>query len=665
MGGDTSSLAPGLLAPVPNETLIEGRFAVDCARPLPGAGGGLPAFVAEDRGGRRSGLMAVQTPPELPPRSPAPPGDVPGVLMPHALGPAAGADGRLGWFVICTAPPGPPLWPSAETSVAPWSEADLLRWLILPAATALEALRARGLTHRAIRPDNLFRANAAAPVVLGCAWATPPAFLQPAAFEPPYAAMCLPGGRGAGCIADDVYALGVTALALALGRMPWASLIDAAVIAGKLEHGPLAALAGERRLPPSLADLLRAMLADDPAQRPPPELLRTPQAAGARRMAGRPPRRAHRALQLGEATVWDARGLAYAIARDPVAGARALRTGAADHWLRRSLDDAALAMKLEEPLRRRQAEAPAEEARADAVLSMHAVALLDPLAPLCWGGVALWPDGIGPALAAHDVPQLPALLLEEAPAAFAALRAPPEEAVRLRQDGRGRRAVLARRGWAGGVARLRYALNPLLPCRSGALGGTPVVRLADVLPALEAAVARARPPDGQVMDAELVAFIAARQDGGMEALLAPFADGMAAPRAALAQLRLLARLQAGQGAGRLPALAAALVEAARPELDSWQSRLRRTEKAERLAVAAAAGDLAGMMSVLDDPAGRAAEAAGKRQALAEADAIDARIAALEAGTAARAAAARALGREIAAGLGLAALAASGVAALLG
>jgi len=178
-------------------------------------------------------------------------------------------------------------------------------------------------------------------------------------------------------------------------------------------------------------------------------------------------------------------------------------------------------------------------------------------------------------------------------------------------------------------------------------------------------VARARPPDGQVMDAELVAFIAARQDGGLEALLAPFADGMAAPRAALAQLRLLARLQAGQGAGRLPALAAALVEAARPELDSWQSRLRRTEKAERLAVAAAAGDLAGMMSVLDDPAGRAAEAAGKRQALAEADAIDARIAALEAGTAARAAAARALGREIAAGLGLAALAASGVAALLG
>ena len=30
---------------------------------------------------------------------------------------------------------------------------------------------------------------------------------------------------------------------------------------------------------------------------------------------------------------------------------------------------------------------------------MRAIAVLDPLAPLCWRGVALWPDGIGTALA--------------------------------------------------------------------------------------------------------------------------------------------------------------------------------------------------------------------------------------------------------------------------
>ena len=46
--------------PEANTRLIAGRYAVDPTRPLPGAGGGLPAFAATDRHSL-SGLMAVQT----------------------------------------------------------------------------------------------------------------------------------------------------------------------------------------------------------------------------------------------------------------------------------------------------------------------------------------------------------------------------------------------------------------------------------------------------------------------------------------------------------------------------------------------------------------------------------------------------------------------------
>ena len=31
---------------------------------------------------------------------------------------------------------------------------------------------------------------------------------------------------------------------------------------------------------------------------------------------------------------------------------------------------------------------------------VRAVATLDPLAPVCWPGTVVWPDGLGPALAA-------------------------------------------------------------------------------------------------------------------------------------------------------------------------------------------------------------------------------------------------------------------------
>ncbi len=298
------------------ESLIAGQYAVDATRPLAGAGGGLPAFAVRDRRGRDD-LMAVQVQPGRPPRAQAlaalmgAPAE--GVLAPMAHGPARLASGQEAYFVIGQAPPGPAL----AAVPRPWSEGELLDCLLRPVAQALDRLHQRGVTHRAIRPDNLFRLGPGQPVVLGSAWAAPPASLQPAVFEPPYSAMCLPGGRGNGGIADDVYALGVTMLVLALGRVPLAGLDDPAILRRKLDRGSFAALAGEERLPGMIGDLVRGMLAEDPDHRPPLGLLADPPAARARRVAARPPRRAQRALELAGEEVWDARALAHAVASHP------------------------------------------------------------------------------------------------------------------------------------------------------------------------------------------------------------------------------------------------------------------------------------------------------------------------------------------------------------
>jgi hypothetical protein len=656
-------------------TLIGGRFSVDPARPLPEAGGGLPVFAATDRGGAAGTVMAVQVRPDAPARGAvlsAGLADLPGLLPPLGFGPAPGPGGGPAWFVICPAPPGPPLWAEGGAQGPPWPESELLRCLIAPAAAALEALRRRGLTHRGIRPGNLFRAGAGEPVVLGCAWAAPPALHQPAVFESPHVAMCLPAGRGEGSVADDVHALGVTVLALALGRMPWADLDAEELMLARLSQGSFAALTRGARLSPLLADLLRAMLADDPSQRPSPALLMQPAAAAARRIAPRPVRRAPRPLTGGGLAAWDASTLAFAIARDPASGVRLLRAGVVDQWLRRSLDEAALAARLEEPLRPSSGDRVGEDFRAESLLAMRAVALLDPLAPLWWNGVAFRPDGLGPALVAHAGPQdgevagrLAGAVAADALAAFAALRPDPEEAERLRQQARAQRALLHLRGWVGGVARLRYTLNPLLACRSPLVGGGDVVPLEALLPALEAGLAHAAAPAPLLLDAEVIAFVAARQLHGLDKLLVPFADDLPPARRAVAQVRLLARLQALTAPGPLPRLGAALAAAAQPGLESWRSRALRAAKLAALEAAAAAGDLAALLAVLDDPAAREADALGLQRAKAEAGRIDAALAALAAAAPAQAAAIRSLGREIAAGAGLAALAASAVALLLG
>ena len=387
---------PAPAAPPSAGSLINGQFRVEIARPLPGAGGGLPAFAVTDLVDGQTGLMAVQVRRHLPVRDQAlrnlAAGTIDGLLTPLAYGAAPAPGGEEAGFLICRAPPGPAL--SAALRV--WPEAELLTLLLRPAARVLDQLAQRGLSHRGIRLDNVFRAGLGHPVTLGCAWATPPAALQPAVAEPPYVAICRPGGRGDGTVADDVYALGVLMLTLALGRAPLAGVDDAEIIRQKLDQGSHAVLLGEQRVGHFVGDLLRGMLAEDPEHRPPPALLLDPATARSRRTAARPPHRAARSMEVGNVVCWHPRVLAHALATQPELGLRALKTGEIGQWLRRGLGDGALAVRLDEQLGLRGAghafgvggaagqgtgeQASGEPGGEDSMALMRAVAILDPLA---------------------------------------------------------------------------------------------------------------------------------------------------------------------------------------------------------------------------------------------------------------------------------------------
>jgi hypothetical protein len=650
----------------PREALIGGHFAVDGQRPLGAAGGGLSAFAATDRRSGRTDLMAVQVPPGSTPRAQAlnvlSLGTHDGVLTPLAHGPAPLPGGAQAWFVICRTPSGLPLWTPGAAAQRPWSEAELVDCLLRPGAEALEWLGSRHVTHRAIRPDNLFRAGPGQPVTLGCAWAAPAAQHQPAIFEPPYAAMCLPAGRGSGSIADDVYALGVVLLALALGRMPLAGLDEGAVIRRKLELGSYAALAGDARLPPAISDLVRGMLAEDPDHRPAPLLLGDPASARSRRVAARPPRRAQQPLAMPSGPAWNARTLAYAVARDPEQGARLARSGEIDRWLRRSVGDAALAVRLDEAARHGRDDTGDDDTRADAMLGMRIVALLDPLAPLAWQGLVFWPDGLGPALIGADPARhshFGNLIDAEAMTVWASLRPERSDPAHMANEAHQLRSAWQARGLGAGASRLRYQLNPLLPCASPLLAGRMVVRLPDLLPALEAVGASAEQRRVLPVDSEIAAFLAARQERNTEG------QRGATQATALGHLRLLARLQQHQRIVSLPNLAAWLAGHAAPGLTQWRNQARREARAAGFAEATRLGRLGDMLAMLDDPDTLRADAIGAREAAAAARAIDQELGRLAAAAPARVQAARRLGQDSVLGLGMSAVAIAAIAALLG
>ncbi len=690
--------------------LIAETYLVDGGLRLPGEAGGMPAFAAIDQRKGQRDLMAVQVAPDAPPRMAAISsmtgsvigtgvigsgmigsgmigsgmggGAIDGVLSPLAHGSAAaappGPDGRAALYVICPRPSGPAL-SALQAGPGIWSEAALLQNLVRPAALTLARLEERGLTHRSIRPNNLYQPHPGAPVQLGCAWAGPPALLQPAVFEPPYSAMCHPAGRGDGSIADDVYALGVVLLSLALGQVPLAGLEPDDVIRRKLELGSFVALAGSARLSPTIADLVRGMLAEEPSHRPVPRLLADPLAARARRVAARPQTRAQSALAFGSAQVWNARSLALALSRDPEGAAHLLRGFAVDLWLRRALGDPVLAGRVEAVVRDPDPE-PGTRPVDPPTIVMRAVSVLDPLAPLVWRGLALFPDALGPLLAAVSGGQASRpqagmdgiVELIEGDALDLWTRARPERGdpatawpgtVELR-------VPLRAAGWAGGPARVTYALNPLLPCRSALLAGICVVRLADVLPALErVAAGLADPRTDMLIDAELGAFLAARLSGRADADLAILAhlDQQADdPRGerGLAQLRVLTLLQGRGTAQPAPALAQAALRSVTRALAAWHHRGQRAAREAALRQAAEAGQLSDMLALIEDVPARKSAASAAAAASAELRRIAADLASLDADTGLRDATIRVSGEEIAKAAGLVVLVCTVVAKVL-
>lgn len=646
-----------------------GEWRIDLAQRVAALSGTLPAFAARHASGRRGYALACR--PDLPPRAAAiaallgPP--VENLLTPQAMvaarlpGSGAGA-GRDTMLVVHPLPPGPPII-TAGSRIRPWSESELVHDLLRPGVRVLAALETKGVTHRGIRPETLFRAAAGGAVTLGEAWCLPPAHAQPAWCESPQVAQCLPEARGPGTLADDVFALGVCLIVAAAGRIPWAGMDPAAFHRARLERGSFNVLAADLRLPGALPDLLRAMLADDPDLRPDIESLQGwPGAMQGRKGSARAVRKAGRPLVLAGQQALDPRSAAFLLATNWADGVRTVRSGGLDGFLRRGMGDAAMAEKLADTVRSAANDPPDT---ADDVLLCRAIAMLDPLAPLCWRGVALMPDGLGPALAramagadpvegagAKGLSQtdLVALVASEAPARWAMSRGEPTGASTMARSGAQWRVLLRTQGMAGGAERLLYQLNPGLPCLSPLLQGAWASTSGSLLTALEAAAAQ-RPGGVPPPDRHVAAFLAARNEAGIERLLLPLTGGDAAEMVA-ARTAVLARLQARFGRAPAPNLAAWLAAEAQPLIATWHSRRRRAELLSQLDTIAATGELAILHAALDDATARRQDKEAAAAARAEIAAIDAELAAQEQMAEATRAAARQAGQQAAAAVAL-------------
>ena len=530
-----------------------------------------------------------------------------------------------------------PLMTLDQAHAAPMPLESITKNVLDPIILVLTHLGQRGLTHRAIRPDNIFHsAKGSDAVILGDCVIGAPAAAQPAIFETVESAMTPPMARGAGFIADDFYSLGVTLLVLSLGFCPVAELSAEKLIATKMLKGSYAALMAGHKPLLGLRELLRGLLCDDPARRWGSEEVQQ-WVGGTLRASIQDSRveRTERPFRFGEVEITDCRTLSWVFGMEWAKAEKIVRDGEFIKWMQRNVPNQQLCDALEALI---ESESGGVRNASTGRLAMRVSLLLDPPAPLRYKGLTAMPSGLGATLAQAFAMEDQATIklvgecISKGVASDWYSNQP--ERVRLQLELeigeiKQLQQFLRQSSPGYGIERCLYMLNRSFPCLSPILGNKYLDSLNDLLPTLETIVEE----HGELpmlVDRHLPAFIASRNRGNMDRQLTALEDrkrdGISSR---IGMLGILAQLQSNFGPKEIPFLTEWLARELEPALDRLKSRSRREAMLTRLQAASNTGSLIKLSEVLNDGGQLRRDEGERRQALQQWNSATHEIARLE------------------------------------
>lgn len=606
MPDDTSSAGGGtpeqVNAPSADGATLGGHYILSPNNPVAAfAGRAVTAIEASDRRTSTESVVALVCTGDVVPRLDAMTAlrglSKPGALALRDFGPVDWPDGRQRLAAIYAAPRGGRF--ALTGPMPPWQIIDAL-WR--PATQALTEIHGRAVMHRAIRPDNLYIREPGVPALaLGPCVATPPGYDQPEIYEPIETAAADPAGRGDGTPRHDMFALGMTALALLLGRDPAAGLDRDDLMIRRIELGSLEAVIDPANVAPEIADPLRGLLADDTAERwTLKDLSLWLKGGKVDQPRPRPISLATKPLTIAGKQVRCARSLAYMIGRAWAEGAKLLRGGEVSRWLRQDAVDMAAAALLELALREPDPEGG--DFGNDVLLAARAVIALDPIGPIRYGGLAVEPYGLGPFLfdaARNREKTETAVSLVDQGLLQKLMDRRPDRRRATRQAinfERLRRWITSPQPWEG-IERCIYDLNPGLACQSPMTGGKWIASGRGLVAALDKLAAGHADPELKI-DASAAAFLAARIDADGYTLMALMAPDTVEEDVLLDAIRLFADEQVSLNGQALPGIARWCGKLGARIAQGIHHRPTRKELLERIEAALPEGNITALYKAL-------------------------------------------------------------------
>jgi len=588
-------------------SLVRGKYKVYPGLPLPLLD--MPnakAFQAEDVTAPDHKIFALVCKPELPIRKDhvkARSGlKVEGLLPLMDAGPASWPPiGRRTMILIYDFPLGGRVVTSkAYGKILPEEEAEKISKWIRPLLTGISNLAVRGLTHRAIRPDNLFYMDAEkTKVVWGDCISTPPGYDQPSTFETIEASMCVPEGKGNGTIADDLYAFGATLICLGVGYNPLESLSDEELLKLKIYKGSYATLIGEERVPLALIELFRGLLADNVGQRW--DISSTTLWADGRRLTpvqSKAAKTSQRPFMFNNVEYFSYRTLAYAFSKNWDMAADMIRSEKLLAWIERGFDDKDTADAIKKSIDMALVRFSTKEKQDDFFIARTCM-LLDPSAPLRTRDCAFLPEALGVMLAMNiaDNKKIKTLIGLIATGYLESWYECHKDMV-AEQSVKNLQMMLQKPGLGMGIERVLYDLNEGLPCQSPMIVKEYVDEIRDLLPAMEE-VAKKNNQKAEPIDRHVAAFIASRFGTKVSEQI----SWLNSPKESVSiqgMLNIFATLQRIFGPDHLYAMASWIGGMVGPVIDSYHNLEKRQQLEKNLPKVIRKGNFGEIYNFLDD-----------------------------------------------------------------
>ena len=471
----------------------------------------------------------------------------------------------------------------------------------------LEQLINRGITHRSIRPDNLFFTDETRErVVLGDFVSTPPGFDQPVAFETIDKGMADEGSRGNGLIEDDMYAFGVTIAFMAQNSLPIDGKTKEEIIISKIETSSFQAIVGQDLITPKVLGVMRGLLIDVALDRWGLAELNNWKNGITNKPRPTPIiHKAHRPIEFGDFSHSYPKTLAYSMALRPELSINLIKDGTIENWIVKDYMDEELTPTFPDAL----VDAVSQSERAkerEAVLLSNILMVLDPQAPIRYKDVAYMPDAFGTALATENIrggnyQHLVESVTNQVPNIRNEINEDRVSSAQIDRVNYARlRSHLQKAGFGYGIERCLYELNWDVPCQSPLFENEYVLNVEDVLPALDQ-IEKIVDPKLSPVDRHITAFVAARViRKSTEQFLQDIGDPDEALQI-LGALKLMAFLQKEYGPDTLTGLAKWIGGQMGPVIKFYQSRSTQRVLETEVPKIVRNGDLNELLELLDNP----------------------------------------------------------------